>query len=69
MPDDPPLSDDQVYDLLHDALLSFSHRTVATADGQAILSTAIRQMEILQRALIILKEGDGSTEPELPHVS
>ena len=68
MPDDPPLSDDQVYDLLHDALLSFSHRTVATAEGQAVLATAIRQIELLQRALIILKEGDG-TPIELPPVS
>lgn len=65
MSDDPPLSDDDVYELLHNALLSFSHRTVATADGQAILSTAIRQIEVLQRALIILKEGDG-TIPEHP---
>jgi hypothetical protein len=68
MSDDPALSDDQVYDLLHDALLSFSHRTVATSDGQAILSTAIRQIEVLQRALIILKEGDGSTA-EHPHAT
>lgn len=66
MSDDPPLTDDQVYGLLHDALLSFSHRTVATSDGQAILTTAIKQIEILQRALIILKEGDGSTEPAHP---
>ena len=60
MSDDPPLSDDDVYELLHAALLSFSHRTVATSDGQAILATAIKQIEILQSALIILKEGDGS---------
>lgn len=66
MPDDPPLSDDDIYDLLHEALLSFSHRTVATADGQAVLGTAIRQIELLQRALIILKEGDGSTKIEHP---
>lgn len=65
MSDDPPLTDDQVFELLHAALLSFSHRTVATSDGQAILSTAIRQIEVLQRALIILKEGDGAI-PEHP---
>lgn len=66
MSDDPALTDDQVYALLHDALLSFSHRTVATSDGQAILATAIRQIEVLQRALIILKEGDGSTVEHPP---
>ena len=68
MSDDPALTDDQVYDLLHDALLSFSHRTVATTDGQAILTTAIKQIEILQRALIILKEGDGSTAEHPPAI-
>lgn len=68
MSDDPPLTDDQVFELLHAALLSFSHRTVATSDGQAILSTAIKQMEILQRALIILKEGDGSTAEHPPAI-
>ena len=66
MSDDPALTDDDVYDLLHAALLSFSHRTVATKDGQAVLATAIRQLELLQRALIILKEGDQATEPDLP---
>ena len=68
MSDDPPLTDDHVFELLHAALLSFSHRTVATSDGQAILSTAIKQMEILQRALIILKEGDGSTVEHPPAI-
>ena len=66
MSDEPALSDDDVYALLHAALLSFSHRTVATSDGRAILTTAIRQIEILQRALIILKEGDGSTAEHPP---
>lgn len=66
MSDEPALTDDQVFDLLHDALLSFSHRTVATSDGQAVLSTAIRQIEVLQRALIILKEGDGSIAEHPP---
>lgn len=68
MSDDPPLTDDQVFELLHAALLSFSHRTVATSDGQAILSTAIRQIEVLQRALIILKEGDGSIAEHPPAI-
>lgn len=68
MPDDPPLSDDQVYDLLHDALLSFSHRNVATIEGQAVLATAIRQIELLQRAIIILKEGDGSIREPQPEI-
>lgn len=60
--DDPALSDEQVYDLLHEALLTFSNRDVATENGQDVLTLAIRQMELLQRAIIILKEGDGSTE-------
>lgn len=58
--DDPPLSDDDIYELLHTALLLFSNRTVATEDGRAILTVAIKQMEILQSAWIILKEGDGA---------
>ena len=64
MSDRKALSDIEVYELLHQALLLLSYREVATKDGQAILGTAIKQLEILQRALIILKEGDGS-EPML----
>ena len=64
MSDGKALSDIEVYELLHQALLLLSYREVATKDGQAILGTAIKQLEILQRALIILKEGDGS-EPML----
>lgn len=66
MSDKKPLSDDDVYDLLHEALLLLSYREVETKDGQAILGTAIRQLEVLQRAMIILKEGDGSEPTHEP---
>lgn len=64
MSDDQPVSD--AYELLHQCLLLLSYRVVATADEQAILTTAIKQIEILQRALIILKEGDGTPMEKQP---
>lgn len=58
---EPPLSDDDVYELLHTALLSFSNREVQTKSAQDVLTLAIKQMELLQRALLILQ--DGPNEP------
>ena len=60
--DDPALSDEDVYELLHQALLSFSNRTAASTRAGDVLELASHQLEILQKALIILTEGNGSNE-------
>jgi hypothetical protein len=60
MPEKPALSDREVYDLLHEALMLLSYKTVETPDGHSVLTTAVKQLELLQRALLILTEGDGS---------
>lgn len=62
MPEKPALSDTEVYDLLHEALMVLSYKEVQTADAQAVLAAAIKDLELLQRALLILSEGDGSAE-------
>ncbi len=54
---DKPLSDEEVYDLLHAALSLLLNKTVLTAEGQQILETAIRNLDILQKALLIMTEG------------
>lgn len=63
------LSDDDVYELLHQAYLLLSNKTVATEMGRSVLATAIRDLDILQKALIIMKEGttlEGVTDPPQP---
>lgn len=69
MSDEKPLSDNDVYELLHAALLTFTDRTVQTTIGRDILATAIRDLTMLQSAMIIMREGDGSTEPREPQPS
>lgn len=54
---DKPLSDDEVYDLLHAALSLLLNKTVRTENGRQILETAIRDLDILQKALLIMTEG------------
>lgn len=63
MADEPPLTDEQVHELLHDCLLKLSDRTVATQHGQDILTMGMKQIELLQRALLILSEGEPSETP------
>ncbi|MEF2073485.1 hypothetical protein [Consotaella aegiceratis] len=52
-----PLSDDEVYELLHAALLLFHGKRAATPLGQDVISTIIRQIGLLQQATIIVREG------------
>ncbi|MCY1228359.1 hypothetical protein D9M68_188440 [compost metagenome] len=52
-----PLSDTEVYDLLHEALSLLMNKTVKTENGRQVLAAAIRDLDILQRALLIMSEG------------
>lgn len=52
-----PLSDEEVYDLLHTAMSLLLNKTVRTEEGRQILETAIRDLEVLQKALLIMTEG------------
>lgn len=69
MSDEKPLSDNEVYELLHAALLTLMNRTVETTIGRDILATAIRDLTMLQSAMIIMREGDGTTGPREPQPS
>lgn len=67
---DKPLSDRDVYDLLHAAQSLLLNKTVMTKHGQDVLSMAIRDLAIMQTALLSLSEGvslsgkeKGSEEP------
>lgn len=61
---DKALSDTEVYDLLHEALSLLLNKTVETENGRQVLSTAIRNLDILQRALLIMSEGSGPLQSE-----
>jgi len=52
-----PLSDEEVYDLLHQALTLLLNRTVRTKNAQDVLSVAIRDLTIIQTAFLTLTEG------------
>jgi methyl coenzyme M reductase gamma subunit len=52
-----PLSDEEVYDLLHAAMSLLVNKTVRTENGRQVLETAIRDLDILQKALLIMTEG------------
>lgn len=52
-----PLSDEEVYDLLHQALALLLNRTVRTKHAQDVLSMAIRDLTIIQTAFLTLSEG------------
>lgn len=54
---DRALTDEEVYDLLHQALSLLLNKTVATEAGREVLATAIRDLDVLQRALLIMTEG------------
>lgn len=54
MADKRPLSDEEVYDLLHQALLLLSNKVVLTERGQSVLGTAMRDISMLQQALLIM---------------
>ncbi|TBB27335.1 hypothetical protein ELH48_09320 [Rhizobium ruizarguesonis] len=57
MADNHPLSDEEVYDLLHRSLALLLNRTVQTKHAQDVLSMAIRDMTIIQTAFLTLSEG------------
>lgn len=52
-----PLSDEEVYDLIHQALASLLNKTVRTKHAQDVLSMAIRDLSIIQTAFLTLSEG------------
>jgi hypothetical protein len=54
---DKPLSDEEVYDLLHQSLSLLLNRTVRTKNAQDVLSMAIRDLTIIQTAFLTLTEG------------
>lgn len=52
-----PLTDRDVYDLLHEAQLLLVNKVVMTKHAQDVLSMAIRDLAIMQTALLSLSEG------------
>ncbi len=62
---DKPLSDREVYDLMHEALMLLSKKTVRTKNAHAVLSAAIGNLEVLQKALIIMTEGPDPLRHEI----
>ncbi|RKD68973.1 hypothetical protein BJ928_104111 [Rhizobium sp. WW_1] len=57
MAENRPLSDEEVYDLLHQSLALLLNRTVRTKHAQDVLSMAIRDLSIIQTAFLSLSEG------------
>lgn len=57
MADNHPLSDEEVYDLIHQSLALLLNRTVRTKHAQDVLSMAIRDLSIIQTAFLSLSEG------------
>lgn len=51
------LSDIEVHTLLHEAQSLLLNKTVRTENGRQVLSAAIRDLDILQKALLIMSEG------------
>ncbi|MGQ3362226.1 hypothetical protein [Rhizobium oryzihabitans] len=54
---DKPLSDTDVYDLIHEARSLLLNKTVKTKHAQDVLSMAIRDLTIIQTAFLALSEG------------
>lgn len=54
---DKVLSDTDVHEVLHEAILLMSNKVVRTETGRQVLAAAIRDLDILQKALIIMTEG------------
>jgi hypothetical protein len=57
MADNHPLSDEEVYDLIHQSLALLLNKTVKTKHAQDVLSMAIRDLSIIQTAFVALSEG------------
>ncbi|MDP9630086.1 UNVERIFIED_ORG: hypothetical protein J2W85_002147 [Ensifer adhaerens] len=66
------LSDIEVHDLLHEAQSLMLNKTVRTENGRQVLAAAIRDLDVLQRALLIMSEGSdplrSDREPAPPPV-
>lgn len=54
---DHPLSDEEVYDLIHQSLALLLNRTVRTKHARDVLEMAIRDLSIIQTAFVSLSEG------------
>ena len=63
MADKRPLSDEEVYDLLHQAFLLLSNKVVLTERGRSVLGTAIHDIVMLQHALLLMAD-EPQSEPE-----
>lgn len=64
MAEKQPLSDEEVYDLIHQALALLLNRTVRTRHAQDVLSMAIRDLSIIQAAFLSLSEGVSLSQTE-----
>ncbi|GGA64947.1 hypothetical protein [Pelagibacterium lentulum] len=65
MSDKPPLTDEaEIHEMLHNMWLQCQGRVCDTEEGRQVVATMIRQIEQMQRAWIILNEGDGVNPPE-----
>lgn len=64
MAEKQPLSDEEVYDLIHQALALLLNRTVRTKHAQDVLSMAIRDLSIIQAAFLSLSEGVSLSQTE-----
>lgn len=53
---DKALTDEEVYDLLHQALSLLLNRSVMTTHAQDVLTMAIRDLTIIQTAFLTLSE-------------
>ncbi|MFT4076850.1 MAG: hypothetical protein QM647_15095 [Asticcacaulis sp.] len=56
MTDNPPLTDDQVYELLQEIRLKLERRTVSTKLGQSVIATALRDIDALQMAMVMIRD-------------
>lgn len=52
MPEKPPLSDDEVYDRIHAALLALGRESAATVRGETSLKAARKALTLLQLGLL-----------------
>lgn len=62
---DRALSNDEVFDLLHQALLLMSNKTVQTEAGRSVLAAALGNLDILQKAFLIMTEGQDPLQSDL----
>ncbi len=61
---DGPLSDMDVYDLLHEARLLLMNKTVQTTRAQDVLNMALRDLAIMQAALLAMMDGVNLSQPD-----